>query len=263
LACLVLPERRVSLVAECAYINKELLSNLPANLDLIGPISLKAALYRCPDILETKQLGRPRCKGDRLVTPREILADPLKTGVQTEMMTFDLPKGKKTLRVQVMRGVLWYHACKERRVMVVLLRDESGTWRDEVLLSTDPARSVEEVVCGYCKRWSIEVAFRDAKEYLGMQDPQVRCQESVERAHPLAFFCVRLTVLWNAKNGENEAEVNRDRPWYEEAETGTFTAMLGKLRLAIWTKRLFDGKQDKQTLLDLLEKIMHYLAAVR
>ena len=74
-----------------------------------------------------------------------------------------------------------------------------------------------------------------------MQDAQVWCEASVERAHPMAFFCLSLAVLWYARCGGALPDVRRQRPWYT-AVGSTFTAMLGKLRLAIWGRRISEGR---------------------
>jgi hypothetical protein len=263
LACLVaaaLPDRRVCLVGDNAYVNASVLRDRPENLDVIGPLPSKAALYRAPGPVDPHQRGRHPKKGERLPTPKEMLEMPQE--FVADEQTFSLPGGEKTLRVQVLRGVLWYTGCKQERVAVVLLRDPSGSWRDEALLCTDVTLSVEEIVAGYCRRWSIEVAFHDAKQYLGMQDARVWCQASVQRAHPMALFCVSLAVLWYARYGQDLPEVRRERPWYE-AMGVTFTAMLGKLRLAIWGKRFSEGMGERAAEPHPLENILHCLAAVR
>jgi hypothetical protein len=257
---LALPNRSVYLTGDSAYINASVLRDRPANLQVIGPLPLKAALYRTPGPAQPGQRGRQRKKGQRLPSPQEMLERPDEFVAKEQ--TLALPSGDKVLRVQVLRGVLWYTGCKEERVAVVLLRDPSGSWRDEALLSTDVTMSMEEVVLGYCRRWSIEVAFHDAKQYLGMQDAQVWCAASVERAHPMGFFCVSLTLLWYARYGQTLPEVQRQRPWYTAVGT-TFTAMLGKLRLAIWGKRLFEEMSQQSVELHPLENILHCLAAVR
>jgi hypothetical protein len=256
-----LPDRRVYLLGDSAYVNASVLRGRPANLEVIGPLPLKAALYRTPDPVEPRRRGRRPTKGERLPSPRTLLASAACVAWE---QTFALPAGPKVLRVQCLRGVLWYTGCKEQRVAVVLLRDPSGSWRDEALLSTDVSLAVEEVVAGYCRRWSIEVAFHDAKQYLGMQDPQVWCLASVERAHPLGFFCLSLAVLWYSRYGQDLPEVRRVRPWYDAATVGmTFTRLLGKLRLAIWGHRISEemGCQGPDT--PFLENLLHCLAAVR
>jgi hypothetical protein len=260
LVALALPDRRVCLVGDSAYVNASVLLGRPDNLEVIGPLPLKAALYRAPGPAESGQRGRRRKKGERLPAPNAMLEMP--DEFVADEQTFALPGGPKVLRVQTLRGVLWYTGCKEERVAVVLLRDPSGSWRDEALLSTDVTLSVEEVVSSYCRRWSIEVAFHDAKQYLGMQDAQVWCEPSVERAHPMGFFCVSLAVLWHARYGQTLPEVRRERPWYRAAGT-TFTALLGKLRLAIWGNRLFEGMTLQGSEHHPLENVLHCLAAVR
>jgi hypothetical protein len=261
LAALALPQRRVWLVGDSAYVNASVLRDRPANLEVIGPLPLKAALHRAPGAPEPGRRGRLPAKGERLPTPRQMLEMPQE--FVADEQTFALPNGAKTLRVQALRGVLWYTGCKQQRVAVVLLRDPSGSWRDEALLCTDVTLAVEEVVAGYCRRWAIEVAFHDAKQYLGLQDARVWSEGSVARAHPMALFCVSLAVLWQAKYGEGLPEVRRERPWYK-APGLTFTALLGKLRLAIWRGRIISegmGARDAQT--HPLDKVLHLLAAVR
>jgi len=260
MVALSLPERRVRLIGDGAYVNASVLRDRPANLEVIGPLPLKAALYCAPGPAQPGQRGRRRKKGERLPSPKAMLGLPEQFVAQEQ--AFDLPGGPKRLRVQVLRGVLWYTGCKERRVAVVLLRDPSGSWRDEALLCTDVTMAAEEVVSGYCRRWGIEVAFHDAKQYLGMQDAQVWCEASVRRAHPMGFFCVSLAVLWYARHGRGLPEVRRERPWYK-AVAGTFTAALGKLRLAIWGGRIFEQRGEEVPMHHPLENLLHALAAVR
>jgi hypothetical protein len=260
LVALALPDRRVCLVADSAYVNASVLRDRPANLDVIGPLPLKAALYRCPEVAQARRRGRRPMKGERLPSPKQMLGMP--DEYVAEERDFTLPGGPKRLRVQVLRGVLWYTGCKEERVAVVLLRDPTGSWRDEALLSTDVTLHEGEVVCGYCRRWSIEVAFRDAKQYLGMQDARVWSEGSVRRAHPMAFFCVSLALWWYARCGQGQAEVRRERPWYQAAGV-TFTAVLGKLRLAVWGWRIIGEMGQQGPLHHLLDNLLHALAAVR
>ena len=57
-----------------------------------------------------------------------------------EVQTIVFPKVARQLRIQVIRDVLWYRGCKSEPVMVVLVRDPSGQWRDEALVATNPDR---------------------------------------------------------------------------------------------------------------------------
>ena len=78
-----------------------------------------------------------------------------------ELVTIAFPKRERELRVQVVRGVLWYRGAKTEPVMVVLVRDPLGQWRDEALVRTDVTPSPAAVITGYCRRRSVEKAQSD------------------------------------------------------------------------------------------------------
>jgi hypothetical protein len=283
---LAIPCRSFCLVADNAYINVTVLADLPDNVVVIGPLSKKAALYLPAMPKVQGQPGAPRKKGLRLPTPVQLLQQPQRMeelasqhsdafalisalneqGWAARPEEFRLPKGNKTLRVQTLRGVLWYHACKQKPVTVTLLHDpqeqKEGKWRDEVLVSTRVETTAAEMVCQYGKRWSVELAFHDSKQYLGLEDPEVRTPLSVQRAHPLAWFCLSLVVLWYACNREQVEKVTRERPWYKRTAGETFTEMLGALRLWLWQQRLFGEGGDRPVSLEMVAKLLNEMAAV-
>jgi hypothetical protein len=166
------------------------------------------------------------------------------------------------LRVQVVRDVLWYRGSKTDPVAVVLVRDPSGQWRDEALVTTDPTGSAEFVILGYCRRWCVELAFFDSKQHLGLHDPRVWSERSVERAHPMAWFVGSLTILWYSVQGHEGSHVERDRPWYENKVTPTFTDMLGALRLQMWEYKVFGESGADQPSPECIKKLLHTLSAV-
>jgi hypothetical protein len=232
------------------------------------------------------QKGAPRKKGLRLPAPGQLLQKPELLqevvsqheaefaligalnaqgwGARPEQIT--LPKGNKELRVQALHGVLWYHACKQQAVTVVLLHDpqeaKEGKWRDEVLLSTKVGLTAAALVAEYGKRWSVELAFHDSKQFLGLEDPQVRTEQSVQRAHPMAWFCLSLVILWYALNREQVEKVQRDRPWYRKKVGDTFSDMLGAMRLCLWQQRLFGPDGDTPPSLEMVEALLNEMATV-
>jgi hypothetical protein len=113
-----------------------------------------------------------RKKGRRLPNPREILDGNDPRG-PAQAMLVQTPKGEKELQVKVVRPVCWYDSCGTRELMLVLVLDPTGKWRDEALLSTDTTLTAEEVIAGYCRRWCVEVAYGDAKGFLGFHEPMV------------------------------------------------------------------------------------------
>ena len=129
------PDRSFWLVGDSAYINAAVLRDRPTNLQVIGPLHWKAALYDRPGPRQPKQKGASRKKGDRLPNPKAMIEDT--ATYPAELMTIDFPKQSRELRVQVVRDILWYSGSKTEPVMVVLVRDPLGEWRDEALVATD------------------------------------------------------------------------------------------------------------------------------
>jgi hypothetical protein len=247
-------------VGDSAYVNAAVLQDRPANLQVIGPLHWKAALYQRPAPRQPKQRGASRKKGDRLPNPKARIEDT--ESYPAELLTIAFPKQARELRVQVIRDVLWYTGSKSEPVMVVLVRDPSGQWRDEALVSTDPTASATFVILGYCRRWCVELAFFDSKQFLGLHDPRVRSERSVERAHPMAWFVGSLTILWYCVKGHEGSHVERERPWYKDKVTPTFTDMLGALRLQMWESKIYGESGQEPPTPESIKRLLHTLSAV-
>jgi hypothetical protein len=254
------PERIFWLIGDSAYVNAALLQGRPNNLQVVGPLHWKAALYERPEPPRAGQRGRRRKKGERLPTPKAMIEDS--ATYPAELLEIAFPKVTRGLRVQVIRDVLWYRGSKTDPVAVVLVRDPSGQWRDEALVTTDPTVSAEFVILGYCRRWSVGLAFFDSKQHLGLHDPRVWSERSVERAHPMAWFVGSLTILWYSVQGHEGSHVERDRPWYENKVTPTFTDMLGALRLQMWESKVLGESAAEQPSPECIKKLLHTLSAV-
>jgi hypothetical protein len=223
-----LPQREILVIGDSAYMGKHLLRQRPANVDALGPIHWKAALFEAL----TEPQGRKK-HGQRLPTPRQMLADDRRWPARKETITFKSGV-ERELTVKVVTGVCWYATAGAEAVQVVLVHDPAGQWRDEALVCTDVTLSAVEVITGYCRRWSVEVAFSDAKQMLGFQDPQVWCAASVQRAAPMAWFVGTLVVCWYVHAGQYGPQAQRHRPWYRHKATPTFADMLAACRFQLW-----------------------------
>jgi DDE superfamily endonuclease len=254
------PDRAFWLVGDSAYVNAALLQGRPANLQVIGPLHWKAALFGRPDPPAEGQRGRPRKKGERLPTPEAMIEDT--EAYPAELMGIAFPRLTRELRVQVVRDILWYRGAKTDPVAVVLVRDPSGQWRDEALVTTDPNASAAFVIQGYCRRWSVGLAFFDSKQHLGLHDPRVRSERSVGRAHPMAWFLESLVILWYCVEGHRGSHVERDRPWYTAKVTPTFTDMLGALRLQMWEHEIYGEAGEEVPSPECIRRLLHTLSAV-
>jgi DDE superfamily endonuclease len=254
------PDRTFWLVGDSAYVNATLLQGRPANLQVIGPIHWKAALFEQPGPRPPKQKGASRKKGERLPTPKAMIEDTQR--YPAELIEIAFPQVTRELRVQVIRDILWYRGSKTDPIAVVLVRDPLGQWRDEALVTTDPSVSAAFVIQGYCRRWSVELAFFDSKQHLGLHEPRVRSEQSVERAHPMAWFLESLVILWYCVDGHRGSQVERDRPWYTKKVTPTFSDMLGALRLQMWEHKIYGESGEEVPSPECIRRLLHTLSAV-
>jgi hypothetical protein len=239
-------------LADSFYVGRQLLHGLPENVHVIGPVhpraSLSSPLGPCAE--------SRRKVGEALPKPSEMIDDPTIVG---EQMRLPLPKGgHKRLVVKVVKGVCWYPAAGARKVQLVLVRDPEGKWRDEMLLSTDVALQAQEVILAYLKRWSVEVAYEDSKQMLGLHDPMVWNDLAVRRAHPMAWFVGGLVLAWYARYGQHQEQAHWQRPWYSSKPGITFADMLATLRLHLWRSACDEACGDERN--RLLDWLLHYIA---
>jgi hypothetical protein len=247
-------DRKITVVADSAYIGKHLLKDRPAQVEAVGPMCWKAALTRP---LVGGEHGGCR-KGKRLPTPAQMLKDDRRWPAETMTITFK-NQVERTLEVKVVTEVCWYTVTGTKPVQLVLVRDPQGEWRDEALVCTDVTVAAAQVITGYCRRWSVEVAFCDAKQLMGFHDPQVWCTASVERAAPMAWFVGSLVTLWYAEYGHEGEQAHRHRPWYTSKEFPTFADMVASCRWQLW-RHWFAEESGSQP--DLEEKLVWFFEYV-
>ena len=55
---------------------------------------------------------------------------------------------------------------------IVVVHDPSGRRKDDCSFSTDLSLSAKAILERFTMRWPLEVAFYNAKQFLGLEDPQ-------------------------------------------------------------------------------------------
>ena len=110
-------------------------------------------------------------------------------------------------------------------------------------------------------RWSIEVAFREAKQSLGAEHPQSRLPKAVERQFPLGLMLVSLVKLWFVTYGhQTRFAVMSCGPWNRHKTEPSFSDMLAALRRAGWAQRISSNSTSDAELRKMLEALIDQLA---
>lgn len=225
------PDRHFRLIGDNAYVNRSIFRLLPKNFHALGRGRLDAALYAPAASAKHCGRGRPRVKGRRLSSPQQRC----KRKAAWKKITVEIPGRKVTVQVQVF-DALWYRVARGRVLRLVLVRGWPGHKKDDVLVTTDLTMSVSDIISEYCTRWSIEETFHWVKSRLGFEDPQNRCEQSVERTAPVALWTYSFVVFWYLQWATRRKKLpTRFAPWYQNKSRPSFPDMLATLRRESWS----------------------------
>jgi hypothetical protein len=177
--------------------------------------------------------GRPRKRGHRLPTP-EQLSQSARKWTKTQVHI----RGQLLTRLVHVREVLWYAVCPHALVRLVIVRDPEGQEPDDYFFTTDLEATATHVIETYAGRWAIEDTFRNVKQYLGGQDPQLWKGRGPERAALFAFWLY--SVLWFSYLLLPPPKTTwLWRPWYPQKSTPSFLDVLAHWRRDLWRSVLF------------------------
>jgi hypothetical protein len=193
-----LPGRAICVVADAACAGKEL-RTLPGSVTWTTRLRKDAALHELPPP-RTGRRGRPRVKAGRRPSLDRIAATAAFTPVT-------VTRYRKTATVQAAAiTCLWHSVFGSRPVQVVLVRDKRAGY-DIALVTTDLDATPAAVIERYAARWSIEVAFEDARQVFGAGQARNRTARAVRATIPFTLTCQTLAVLWYTTAGHDPADV--------------------------------------------------------
>ena len=238
-----LPGRRVHVVADSAYAGEEL-RKLGKDVTWTTRLRKDAALHGLPPARVHRKKGRPRLRGDRLLSLAGIAAAA--TFAQVTATRYGKAEAVRAAAVTC----LWYSVFGARHVQVVLLRDQSASGYDLALVTTDLDATPAQVIERYAARWAIEVAIEDAKQEFGDGRARNRTANAVRRTIPFQLTCQTLAMTWYATAGHDPADVEEHRaraPWYRSKGRPSTADMLGKLRRVLIAARFNASRPDQPT----------------
>lgn len=254
-----LPEwRKLHLVTDHEYACRTVVKSLPKNVVFTGPMPKDAALHL--PVGAYRGVGRPRVKGKRLPSPEELAKDRSR---RWKRVMLEIYGREVTMQTKSIRCT-WPTVAGSRMVRVVRTRDPKGLLADRTFFCTDPASSIDSIIVTVSRRWQLEVAFRNAKQSMGLEDAQngwwrrarlrrrtkkkagpqahpEKGRKAVEHTTPFGFIIYGLVALWYLEHGEPDRDVADARlraPWYVHKATPSFVDMLAALRREIWIERL-------------------------
>ena len=256
------PDRLFEFTGDSAYGCEVVVKNLPPNVQCVGRLRMDAALYDPPPTRRKGDRGRPRKRGKRLPTPKEIAEDPKLPWIEIRAFLY----GRWVTTTIKSIKALWYTTAGGRLLSIVIVRDPSGKRHDEAFFSTDLTMTPVQVLERFALRWTLETLFENSKQSLGFEDPQNRTDQAVERTAPFALFLTGLVTLWYAQNWEiATAFLPEVGPWYtHKPHVGiSFADMLAALRRMSFREIITqeaDGKPLPRKVMDLALHLLQWAA---
>jgi DDE superfamily endonuclease len=225
--CAKYPNRMFHLLADAAYGMGYMITKLPCNCHLISRLRIDSRFYRVFKPVETQGRGRPRKRGKAMEKAAVLFEKRVKTVRELTLY------GRLT-KVQwvTFKASLYDSPNREIRVVVVQFPETKGkkTPKLVALYSTNLDMSAQDVIESYCRRWSIEETFQEAKWHLGFEEPQSWSEKAASRIAPTILILHSLLWLWASREKLNKRTVKMKSPWNKKTEKLSMADILEIMR---------------------------------
>ena len=229
-----LPQRALVIVADSSYAVLDLLhfcQSLLKPVTFITRLRLDAALYDPAPPRGPRQIGRPRLKGRRLPTLKELLCHSQTVWTTTAVNWYD-----RTQRMVELASctAVWYHRGKAPvPIRWVLIRDPQGDFHPQALLCTDLHVEAPQIIEWFVLRWQLEVTFQEVRTHLGVETQRQWSDLTIARTTPALFGLFSwVTLATNALRADDPVPV-RSAAWYPKS-LPTFSDAIALVRQHLW-----------------------------
>ena len=229
-----LPSRALVLVGDSGYAVLDLLhfcQSLREPVTLIARLRLDAGLYAPAPPRRPGQKGRPRVKGIRLPTLKELLEQPALSWTTTPVAWFDGSTRNLELASQT---AVWYHSGKPPvPIRWVLVRDPQGELATQALLCTDTAAAPALILEWFVLRWQLEVTFQEVRAHLGVETQRQWSDRAIARTTPVLMGMFSWVALAAHSLQKRHPLTHRQAAWYAKPAP-TFVDAIALLRRHLW-----------------------------
>lgn len=230
-----LPDRSLVIVGDSSYAVLDLLrfcQSLNHPVTFVTRLRLDAALHEPAPPRRPGQIGRPRLKGRRLPTLKQLLDEPTTCWVTLAVKWYD----STTRRLQIASDTaVWYNRGKGPvSIRWVLIRDPLGELRPQALLCTDLGVDPVQIIDWFVLRWQLEVTFQEVRTHLGVETQRQWSDRAIARTTPALFGLFSwITLAAHAQHVDGTVPM-RSAAWYVKSSP-TFSDAIALVRRRLWT----------------------------
>lgn len=244
-----LPERGLILVLDGGFAAVELAHACQRHrVVMICRLRLDAALYHPPGPQPPSKRGPKPKKGSR---QRRLTEWACRRDTPWESVEVSWYGGQCRLIQVFCRTGLWHRRGQDPvAIRYLLARDPEGRQPDAAYFCTDEQFGPEQILGYVVQRWSVEVAFEEARAHLGLETQRQWSDLAIARTTPVLlglFSVVTLVALRCHEAGLLSAE---QTAWYVKPEP-TFSDCLRLVRGRIWQARISGTSMDEADVIRL------------
>ena len=229
-----LPHRPLALVGDNGYAVLDLLhfcQSLREPVALITRLRLDAGLYDPAPPRQPGQTGRPRVKGARQPTLKQLLDAPNLAWDTVSVSWYD---GTTRNLELASRTALWYHHGKPPvPIRWVLVRDPKGELDTQALLCTDQTVDPLQVLEWFVLRWQVEVTYQEVRAHLGVETQRQWSDRAIARTTPVLMGLFSWATLAAHSLQQDEPIIQRTTAWYAKPAP-TFVDAIALVRRHLW-----------------------------
>ena len=129
----------------------------------------------------------------------------------------------------------------------VLVRDPSGEFEPQALLSTNLDHTPLQILSWFVRRWRMEVTFEEARAHTGIETQRQWNDLAIARTTPALFGLFSLVTLMADQLIKAEVKPVRTAAWYEKQKP-TFADAIAMVRRCLWSSCHFSTSGQKRML---------------
>ena len=230
-----LPDRSLVIVGDSSYAVLDLLrfcQSLNHPVTFVTRLRLDAALHEPAPPRRPGQIGRPRLKGRRLPTLKQLLDEPTTCWMTLAVNWYD----STMRRLQIASDTaVWYNRGKGPvTIRWVLIRDPLGAFKPQALLCTDLGVDPVQIIDWFVLRWQLEVTFQEVRTHLGVETQRQWSDRAIARTTPALFGLFSwVTLAAHAQHVDGTVPM-RSAAWYVKSSP-TFSDAIALVRRRSWT----------------------------
>ncbi len=197
----------------------------------ITRLRLDAGLYDPAPLRQPGQSGRPRVKGSRRPTLKELLHVPDLPWLTASVSWYD--GTIRTLELASQTAVWYHHGKPPVPIRWVLIRDPQGELDTQALLCTDQTVAPTKILEWFVLRWQLEVTYQEARAHPGVETQRQWSDRTIARTTAILMGLFSWVALAAHSLQQDHPITQRTAAWYIKPAP-TFVNAIALVRRHLW-----------------------------